>query len=71
MGKKCGPKNCLVCPLGGSKILLDPPQKKYGKKIASDPNLVFDKMIHCDLFGKKIGSKKMKTPEISPFKKNL
>ena len=62
--KKMWSQIFFVCPLGGSQKEIRTPEKKYGKKIASDPNFFLDKMIHCELFEKNIGSKKVKTPEI-------
>ena len=36
----------FVCPQGGSQIFFWTPEKKNGKKIASDPNFFLDKFIN-------------------------
>ena len=43
--KQIGPKTFLFAPKGGPKFFSGPPEKKYDKKISSDPILFFDKMI--------------------------
>ena len=72
--KKIWSQIFFVWPLGGSEIFLGPPEKKIGKKIVSDPNFFFDKMIIYYILScvKKNWLKKNENPgNIGVLKKSL
>ena len=72
--KKMWSQTFFVCPLGGSKKNFGPPEKKYGQKIAGDPNFFLHKMIIWYIVSclKKYWLKKNENPgNIAVLKKSL